>query len=271
MSAVSCELDHSQRSASEDKSKATIVNSYIVRTDDPADDGGVALSASGLPAMFQVHPDISFMAVASRRAQPESEMPDVWHVTITYDSITVSEPNPTSRPPEISCDSQTYELPIDVDFTSLDITNSAGDYYDPPVMVPTFLRTITVVVFMDPFASLAATNYENKTNSSTWHGGAAQTWLCTKVGFVSVYEGDDLFYKTTFQFLYNPATHKRLVLNQGFNYLDGSTKKPIIKEGVPVSSPQPLDTDGSVLDPSDPPHWYEYQIYDDVSFDGLPF
>lgn len=273
MAVVSVNEDFEGRTANDSVDKATATKVFIVLTDDKTDDGPVVLAHGDIPAVGAVwSEDYGWLVCSSRTADVHNNNWQAWKVTCQYDNQTPAGTDPTTRPPEISIDGEDYEVPLDFSIDDVPANASSGEPFDPPVMVPRTRRVVEATVVMDPFASLVALNLEGTVNSDTWHGGAAKTWLLKKVRSSSYFEKDTLYYKVSFRFLYSPNDfHKKIELDRGFYRIgDDDELTPILKNGVPVSSPVLLDGNGQPLAAGENPVVLELEVYPAVSWASIP-
>lgn len=170
-----------------------------------------------------------------------------WKVSIEYGPWDPRiEENPLDKKLELEWDWVQFEKIADVDRDGKAVVNSAGDYFDPPIVMDDS-RPILRIVRNEPDFSMAyASDYRDSINDGPWYGYPAYTVKCTSITAKLEYSmnipGDNKWYWTlTYVFHLNPDGWDKEVLDQG---LRSSGGEPIIKGGVPATSPVLLDGAG---------------------------
>lgn len=168
-----------------------------------------ALSASGIPAYGAACPGaspLSSLKVVSRSVEPIS-MTQAW-VNITYRRPTRKErPEPTTNS---EAPTRRLGASVEAQDTNKDasgalmtvVHNSISQVATVSVQKPTLSLSFDRKEIDNP--EQRAKDYVGKVNDDTWEGGAAGTWLCTRID--SSTDNDGVSYNVSYEFLYNAAT-----------------------------------------------------------------
>lgn len=171
-----------------------------------------------------------------------------WKVSIEYGPWDPrTEENPLEKKLEMDWDWVEFEKIADVDRNGKAVVNSAGDYFDPPVVMDDSRPILRIVRNEPVFSMLYASNYKDSINSLPWYGYPKYSVKCNSITAKLQYSmnipGDNKWYWTvTYQFHLNPDLWEKKVLDQGLRQTGGI---PIIKGGIPATSPVLLDGHGS--------------------------
>jgi hypothetical protein len=190
---------------------------------------------------------------------PDGTDPETWQrITVTSQQMTK---------PAIGWPSRGAVPGENNDDEGLNARNSAGDPVDgleEDVAMVKLVYTNTQVLSPD-FSELQ--RYTNRCNDGGFLGGADYT--VRMVGWNAEYDQKNNTWSVSVEFLYNPDGWQIEYFDAGFNEIDGSERKAILDSvGNPVSSPVPLDGNGSALAISYPPaepvklELYPYKIAD---------
>jgi hypothetical protein len=211
-----------------------------------------------------------------------------YDVEVQYDNTMMELPdNPLMRPHIISVGKGVYQKVLWKSFGTppAPILNSANCYFDPPIVVDDNRPTISIQRneddSIDPID--IASDYCNRTNSTTFLGLDVNTVLCTSISGTRQYENDIWYWSMTYEFQYRADDWNEAILDQGTMELavdpaDGKIKPSKIPDPINkgfVSEPVPLDANGKALwrtKPNPVPadfHFITYDLYDAVDFSPL--
>lgn len=275
---------------------------FEVRTDDPNDDEYTAGAAVGLPRNGDPHPNNAVATMRSISCYNLDDDPTLWMVTCEYgsdlpreqarevagpaedgtstlnDGVGERAENPLDRPAIYTISSEQTKEIAEYDWLGNEITNSAGEPYDPPAEIEVSYPVITVeknFAVGAPILDLGIQAlYYDCVNSDVWHGIAIGLLRIVKIGTVYGFENGVGFGRVTFQMKLNWKGWKLKLADVGFNYLtDGGTVKKRIDvrfgSGVYPDNPQPLNGAGGMAAPGDPINFNEYQVYRELAYGVL--
>jgi hypothetical protein len=208
-----------------------------------------ALSVTGIPAYRAAHPTVSGLVCASREAVAIDH--EQARVVCTYKTLTIQ----LATPSDTGDCQMTVGGSVQSQDTNLDY---AGDvikvYYNTtadgtPVTVSVMKPQCSVRYSrLEPAAPYAKSmQYQGKTNSDTFLGEAAGTWLCTRLEGTSTDGGES--FQVEYEFQFNPNGWDATVI-----WTDPETGNP------------PYDVDDAV---NHPHAMKTVQMYTQIAFSGL--
>lgn len=325
MSVVSVELLWEGRKGRDGIDRAMrFVRVYEVLTDDPHDDEDIAAGEEartlGLPGNGYPLKEGSTAVVTDIEADTDSEMPTRWLVTVTYetqwprelaaesltfdpetgDSLpTTTAPNPDGGPPEAQRDQNPVNWPVKYRVTHEvsqepathdqdgdPIVNSAGDPFDPPVMVEVSRPVIEFTKYYTLVKIDWLERYHGSVNKFGWHGRGPRKckleieWAADTINNFPVWRVDFRVKIRREQWDGGPFDEGQgwdlRVLDQGYreiNVLTGERSKivpPLDGLGSPVPGPYPLNGAG-VPAPVDQalPSYLTYRYYPEEDWSAL--
>jgi hypothetical protein len=184
-----------------------------------------ALSVTGIPAFREAHPTISGLVVASRDVNVIDQ--ENAQITCTYKSLTIqlTPPSETSTPQitvgssvqpkdinlDINGDLMVVEYTPEGEATAIEQTGTVS------VMLPQTIYRYSRLEPSDP--SSKSVTYTGKVNSTSFKGGAAGTWLCTRIEGTSTDGGES--FQVEYEFQYNQDGWAAVVC-----YIDPETGAP---------------------------------------------
>lgn len=131
------------RTAQNDLGIRTYTRAFWLETTVVTEGAFAVGSNASLPIIGSVHPEDS--TAWCRSLSVDNTNPwKVWRVTANYSSEFELNTNPTSDPAIINWDTEQFQKPAVFDYSGNAICNSAGDLFDPPVMVDDSRRTVTI-------------------------------------------------------------------------------------------------------------------------------
>jgi hypothetical protein len=194
-----------------------------------------------------------------------------WEVTFEYGPYdpTIHPENPLDQPAEIAWTFAPFESIADEDVNGDAIVNSAGDYFDPPVMKDDSQPVLTITRNEPTFDPLLAAECRDKTNDAPFLGSAPGTVKVMDISGDRQWNAQCQWYwKVRYEFKFDKKTWTRTLLDQGVMELDpGGTHQQVIQNsGVPSASPSLLDGSGHVLAHGSPPVYLDFDIYEPIDF-----
>ena len=176
-------------------------------------------------------------------------------------------------PIKVQFGSATYERVILIDQAGDAIANSAGDPFAEPCLESDDrpLLVVTRAERVDAYDFALSNVYRNSTNNATWNGFAAHVVKCKAITTGDpTYNQPNNYYYYMVQYVFelNRDLWKYRPVDQGYAYLDGGARKPILDEVTRqiASEPRFLDGSGGILDPGDPPVALEFQTIPALDF-----
>lgn len=214
---------------------------FIVETDSNQDDAKVVIDATGIPrigASYVNGPSVDLGSICeSVVAEQAEKSPRLWLVTAEYDEPdkkdTQSEEEqddndtkqPELRPPEISIRARDIEKPTtelkcysDMARTTLaDVEASNGERFSPEPSLTFSVPVIQFSLVVRGRLSLQSylNQWNNHVNDAIWNDFPAETLLIRFNGAEPFYENRKLYWKVTWELLYEPNTWKLSLLNVG--------------------------------------------------------
>jgi hypothetical protein len=199
----------------------------------------------------------------------------LWHVTVQYDGVDptqdgAADDNPLNKPVEWTYGTNRFERVVDKDVNGTAVLNTAGQPFDPPLVIDDSRPVIQATRNEATFSPAAAYAYKDVVNSAAWFGGAAKTWKCNAITARDAWHGTaGKYYVVDYEFEYNPNTWQKTILNHGLFEKVSGALKPILADGIPVSQPVPLASNGTKIAASSLPGsavWLTFDVYQSVAF-----
>ena len=199
-----------------------------------------------------------------------------WIVTVNYGFLVPFDINPSLWPIKVSFGGERTEKATSKDKSGGPIVNSAGDPFDPPIVIDDSRSTMTVTrnELVSAFDLTLAESYRDKINNEIWNGFDALTVKC---GIISTSEPQYdsnarvYYYTVTYPFMIDRKGWLKNILDAGCNEIDSGTglAKPIMNQGQQVSDPVPLDGSGVRNAPGADPVFTDFDVYEEADFAGL--
>jgi hypothetical protein len=151
------------------------------------------------------------------------------------------------------------------------VANSAGQRFDPPLMIDDSRPIVRITrneLYFDPALAI---RYQDTINSDRFFGAEPRTAKLNIGPVVYQYQNGIQFWRVTYTIEFRFDNWKLKVLDEGYMEKDTDHPpdlKPIIVQGEKVPSPYPLDGDGHKGDPQDP-QYLEFKVYREVPFAPL--
>jgi len=190
------------------------------------------------------------------------------------------QPNPLARPDVWSFSTGGAEVPAvryyngsgNGDIKSL--VNSAGDMFEGVTALEAEVR-LTISGNRATFPSATAAAVTNAVNDGTFLWGAAHTWQCSGITGSQASEVVNgllvNYWQVGAELVFRASGHSLRLPDVGFNYLDGSSKKPVTVTGpaglaVAATAPQPLNSNGTQKSAGSAPDILTRRVYPEVNF-----
>lgn len=266
-----------------DDGKRKYTRTFVVRTNNKLADVEIVLANQHLPRIGDIwatkSSNVPGMRCVHRRASRDPECPVLWTVTCDYDSrqslAGQDAKNPLDRPAVVSYRFETYTEALEKAFdpdnpdTEIDIVNSAGDPYDPPLEVERGRLIITIKKNMASYNSERARAFIYTVNKTEWWGYEPLSALMTDYSASPEREDVITFWPTTWQIKIHRTQWVKEILDMGVREIDGGTRQPILERGHPVQSPVLLDGVGTRLPIGGVPLLNRFLLYPRAEFNDL--
>lgn len=303
MPVISCNPRWSGRSASGDENYTReYVQEYDVFTDDAADGPLSILNSALVPQLGDLYPTDTGARVSNRQAVQNDADPRAWVVTVTYSSklnIAVSlttgsggpgtggggggggseqsqDANPLLRGPVYEISTETYQRAITQDLTvpdPLPLENSAGEPFDPPVVLDDAYFIVTVTHNKPSYNWYDYKSLLYTCNADLFLGVfPATTALFTQHRASSRVENNQRIWEVTNTFRINDAGWYTMpILDQGFrvNDPDEGIVELVDARGEKLTRPRKLDGAGQLLDDDEPPVYLAFIVRETANFSVL--
>ena len=192
------------------------------------------------------------------------------------------EQNPLDMPIEVSWALRDHETVLDTDQTGVTVLNTAGDPYDPPMVIDDPRLVMTIVRNEGAFNIGWVLAYRNAVNSDPFAGFPPLTSKVLNISSRSQWHQDaGWYYQTTYEFEFLTANidydtqtgFRRRVVSMGFRAISVVTGNPyhITLKGVPINSPMLLDKNGYLLGVNGTPYYQTFQAYPELPFSIFQF
>lgn len=185
--------------------------------------------------------------------------------------------DPLAQPVEIRWATKQHQRAVIKDRYGTACLNTAGDYFDPPIEIPTARAELTAVRNEPNFSGPLALAFVFHVNQATYSGATPGTLLCTGIESERKIKNQTVYWATTYTFEYEPNGWQPEVLNQGIYQKNATTGKRerIYTDGREVTDPVPLDSGGRAIAPSSLPAAAVFRKFDvipeaDFAALGLP-
>ena len=296
------------RTGSDDsKLQVSLVRSFIVQTDDVADDVP-DLFGLNLPALFSQHPKYE-RAFCIGRTASQMDDPFFWKITCSYnsniDTVAPSSTPSAAQPPEVAnqnkgaspeekaseANANPLTRPTDVDFSTVDkewvldedfspfpkaMVNGNNERFDPPVMTH---RPLVAMKLEFNSATFLATTWMARVktvNTDAFLDFPARSMLLDKVGAKRVYENGVKYWRVTLELILDKDTWDAVVLNHSYTELK-DTKLVAAKDvggntfvnGVILAGYTGIPLAASVVPTYANGGFLKFRIYEDISFAWL--
>jgi len=249
---------------------------------------GATDGVDAVPSLGDAHPDDAdaFVSSASLKANMMQRNADgkwVFQVELTYETVVGSgslDPNPLTRPAEISVGGETITADTFLDRNGKPIVNSAGDPFETFLQKEDGDLTIEITRNESSFDVVRAAQYKHAINdSSITIIGVSFSARQLKMGIINaqkIKENGTTYWKVRYPLKARFDGFRVKVADMGYNQLIAGTPKKrdqILANGLPVDRPWPLDGAGAKKpNPDDAPATLTFEVSEELDFTvfGLP-
>ena len=291
-----------QRNASATWERQAATRSFLVTCTAASDGPVVALWATGIPRIGDLHPDYATTASSwhptaeSINAVPYGERM-TFKVSVEYGTRSGSSTrppveqaaqieNPLSRPPVVRYGFQQERRVVERDLDGFTICNLFGEVYDPPYEQAESIPMVTITANYASFDFQTAISYINCLNSDTWSGAVPGTLLMSDIGADNVFENNVYYWRVTYTILnrpidvigtgWQPALLNKSTKARTAASLTAHTYQILDGQGLPVTTPVALDAYGREAnvakvanDGSSAPYYKIYRTHETQNFQSL--
>lgn len=270
------------------KGERTYTRVYRVVTNDKADGPQIVRTASGVPNFGASYVDgndaDTSCVVTSKTAETLGDDPFIWNVSVNYtipdgDSTT----HPLLRAADISFGFEHFQTICERDNQGNGVTNSAGQYFDPPIEKDDSRPVLTVTRNQASFSGAIAIQYQDAVNIDFFSGAAPGQCKMFNISSVKTIEPfgdppvDVTYWRTTYEIHFNRDGWIKRILDQGRYERDGDKLVQIKdKDDKHVTDPVLLDGNGKELPVETGQNvqavFLPYRVYRELPFGplGLP-
>jgi hypothetical protein len=255
----------------------------------PEDSGNPASAIVTIPSIGDDHPEFGpngkFPKCINIDAKQRTDSPFLWTVECTYSTTaTPSAEDPTQRLAEIHWGQVDYQKPVEqaLFYPSgggmpeiKPPVNSAGDKFDPPVMMDAARPMLTVVKNKLRFPRALQRTHVNKTNIDVFCGYPAGQVKCQSISGDLIREANRSYWRVTYIFHFDSTGWILRILDHGtreIKAIGAEMRKVEIRDpaGSQASSYWPLNGSGvAVLDRNGPFTYLNYDPYGEATFSLL--
>lgn len=236
---------------------------FIAVTDDKTDHEPDILTHGSCPQPFDAHPDDPFAKLINRKAELIPDTLHGWYIVAEYSTNwrePETEDDPSMFRDRVTIGTSHVQQPLYFDAETGDaILNTAGDPFDPPLMVDYALTTFQIEknVLTKPAWLLSLRNTVNDA-AITIRGvniGIKEARLTDVTITDKLYHNLIPYFTVGLSIEADARTQLARVLNDGLFEINASTgkKQRIRFAGDEVAHPVPLDSNGASIDPDDLP------------------
>jgi hypothetical protein len=228
------------------------------------------LTANGVPLSVTLsagNADPGALAKEITARQAGDDEPFTWIVEVRY-STNIEQPdygnlNPLLRPPEVSWGIAKFTRPLWKDKDGNAITNSAKEYFDPPLETEDFRITLTIERNEASYSADTTLKYVMSVNEKPFFGAAAETVKCVGIRGQRAFEKATLYWKVTYEFEVREEKWDAVVIDQGYSELKDGVAVPIRdrRTGTAFGSPQRLDGTGKPLTPGQDTVFLTFKVH----------
>lgn len=246
-----------------EKAEKTYVFIFQVISDNKYEDPNTVVASTGATIGTYLNP---YARCNNISADCISEDGLQWIVTLTYGKLD-REPNPLDQRPDYQWGFAQFQKSIDKDINGEAILNSAKDPFSEPIEIDDSRPVLKVTRNEFAFDPALASKYRDAVNATTFKGYKAGQ---VKVSNISSVETKDenigYYWKTSYEFHFNPEGWDKVLLDQGYRQFVSSKKLNILVQGVPATEPVLLDGNGYALPSGGTPKFKEFRVYPRLPF-----
>lgn len=225
--------DHKGRRARRDATGTAYTREFLVLMGLLTDGALNARLATGVPRLYDVHPDDLGARVRDVDCQPEQDDGYLFRVRCTYaTSVPVSATeNPLDRPKELQWTFQPIteiaERAYDASGNlTVPIQNSAKVPFVPAIEVESHIPTLQITRNELSFSPAIALAYMDTLNSATWYTAPAGTVKFSGASANNVLEGTFYYWRVTYNFQFKRKGWDANILDAGLIEYLGNSIEP---------------------------------------------
>ncbi len=250
---------------------------------------------------YSAHPSDLLALLKDARAEQDQQERHFWTLTLNWDTDRTGQDAGTAQPGMATAPAspgtnnsltppnqrpwvlkwgsvqRTKILKTDLSEPPQDVKNSSGQYFDPPVEIPSANPTLHITGWRTDAQPLKVAIYMNTVNAAAfmnWDAGYARV---TSYEITSQYENGAFFYQVDITIEFNSDKWNPIrVLDVGTTIIKTADETPLneaqpIKDasGNPITAPVPLDNNGGRLPLGSDLEFREFQGYQETDFDNL--
>ena len=292
MSILSVNEVSGARSTENEKGETEYTRTFKVVTS-AANIGAIAVrTATGIPRVGDYYLTATEQDTGSlcKRVEPQQEQdnPRLWIVRADYGAPSDGDeaqrnPNPLLRPAVLTWGFNKSSRVVWKDANGKGITNSAGEYFDPPPEMDDSRPTLSITRNEAAFNPGIATDYQDAVNSDSFLGFAPGQVKVAGISGTSQTENNVAFWSVGYEFEFRREGWQLSILDQGRNQRILQWLAPILQrradnaepiQGMAVSDPVPLNgAGGELINPGPNTVIYRnFEVYKSKAFAplGLP-
>jgi len=233
----------------------TEVRVFLVTLDAGTDDWpSNARTVPGV-SLGDAHPEVAGAKCVSIDARPVDfkNIRRRYTVTVEYQTPQYVTPaaDPVNDPVQISFGNRTFTRVVLEDRDGSGIGNSVGDSYDPPYEIEMYDIVIQITRNEATMSASTMREYLGTTNNAGIT--VAGFSIGTRRGLLTAFAGQSLYrngftrYTINYEIQIASENWDVRLKDEGLRYLSGGKKKPIMRGGAAVTTPERLDGAGGEL------------------------
>lgn len=279
--------DYKRREANRDIERSSLSREFLALTDDPADGEWTVRLATGVPRVFDQHPENSAARVRQVTANPDQGSNVLWRIRVDYATGLPNAPseNPLDQPmrrswsfvPYIQLFEKAYDPTSTSFYPTIPVHNSAKMPFVPGLEDESHLAMLTIQRNEAVYNAALALAYQDTVNREPFYGAPPGTAKFFGGGANEVPDGPFTYWQVTYQILFHRYGFSRVVADKGtYEYYSPQNRWfPIMEKdsngksnGKKVSEPVYLDGAGHVWNGTTP-IYLEFHLNQRVSWAPL--
>jgi hypothetical protein len=196
-----------------------------------------------------------------------------WVVTVEYGPYDPTEfpENPLNHPVKVSWNGNRFERVVFIDANGNPVLNSAGDYFDPPLMADDSRPMLRIVRNEQLYNPTYANLWKDTVNLDVfWGFDAGTVKLAFPNGDLEFSPVCGFYDVVTYEFEVNANGWVKQILDQGMRQIVSGKKVKILDDaGAAVDSPALLNGAGKKLATGGAPVFLPFTVYQTADFSAL--
>lgn len=196
-----------------------------------------------------------------------------WIVTAEYgpyDVLSQSPELPMTQRPKLSFGWAEFQVPQLKSALGNPIANSAGDAYnDPPLMMDDAWPLMMITRNEAGYSLPLVAQCKNRVNNAPWFGFPAKWWKCVNITADEALDPNGaIYFVVTYEFALNPNEWIAELPDWGLREIKANGDKVAILDryGAKVTSPWPLNQDGTKKAPGEELEFIEFEVHEAIDF-----